>query len=386
MYGSRKRVGLVVNPIAGMGGAVGLKGTDGALVDEARRRGAQPMAQQRALTALASLARAGGAIEILTCSGSMGGDAAAAAGLEHQLVFTAKQPATAEDTRAAVAVLVRENVDLLLFAGGDGTARDVLAASDARAPVLGIPAGVKMHSAVFGVTAKTAGDAAREFLAAGCPGEQLVPAEVMDREPTPDGEPPGSPVLYGYLQVPRMPRLMQAAKAVGASDDAALGGALQRLADQVREGGMHILGPGATLQRLKQMLGEPGTLLGVDAFDRGVCVARDVGERELWGLLDQGDPRLVVGVIGGQGFLFGRGNQQISARIIARLGREQIDVVASAAKITSLPGSALRVDTGDREVNAMLAGYLPVMTGSARRMMCRVIDVDAESEAALAAP
>ncbi|MFN2327794.1 MAG: ATP-NAD kinase family protein [Chromatocurvus sp.] len=378
MNGNRKRVGLVVNPIAGMGGAVGLKGTDGILVEEARRRGAQPMAQKRARTALESLRRADQSVEILTCKGSMGSDAAEAAGVAHRVVFCPAEPPGAADTRNAVTALLSENVDLLLFAGGDGTAREVMAAAGTQLPVLGIPAGVKMHSAVFGVTAMTAGDAARAFLESDCPEASLMPAEVMDREPGEDGEPVGSPVLYGYLQVPVMPRLMQAAKAAGASDDAALGGALQRLADQIRQGGLSVLGPGATLLRLKNILGAPGTLLGVDIFDHGECVASDVDERQLWSLVSARDARIVVGVVGGQGFLFGRGNQQISARVIARVGRENIDVVSSAAKLTGLPGGALRVDTGDRAVNASLAGYLPVVTGSARQMMCKVIDVDAE--------
>lgn len=377
MNSNRKRVGLVVNPIAGMGGAVGLKGTDGLLVQEARRRGASPLAEKRALTALHALARTEQPLELLTCAGSMGADAAGAAGLQYRVVFRPKAPSSASDTRNAVLALLREQVDLLMFAGGDGTAREVMAVADSRTPVLGIPAGVKMHSAVFGVTAMTAGDAARAFLDSGCPEATLAPAEVMDREPGGNGEPVGSPVLYGYLPVPSMPVLMQAAKAVGASDDAALGGALQRLADQVREGGLSILGPGATLMRLKTLLGANGTLLGVDVFDNGVCVACDVDERQLWSWVSEREARIVVGVVGGQGFLFGRGNQQISARVLARVGRENIDVVSSAAKLTSLPAGALRVDTGDRDVNAALAGYLPVLTGSARRLMCKVIDVDA---------
>ncbi|TCO77117.1 putative polyphosphate/ATP-dependent NAD kinase [Chromatocurvus halotolerans] len=371
-------MGLVVNPVAGMGGAVGLKGTDGALVEEARRRGAQPMAQKRAVTALEALQRAEQTIEVLTCAGSMGADAAGAAGLPHRVVFHPDDPPGAADTRNAVTTLLRENVELLLFAGGDGTAREVMASAAAHTPVLGIPAGVKMHSAVFGVTAMTAGDAARAFLDSGCPETALIPAEVMDREPGENGEPVGSPVLYGYLRVPAMPRLMQAAKAVGASDDAALGGALQRLADQVQRDGLCVLGPGATLLRLKNLLGATGTLLGVDVFDHGRCVACDVDERQLWSLVRDREARIVVGVIGGQGFLFGRGNQQISARVLARVGRQNIDVVSSAAKLASLPGGVLRVDTGDPAVNASLAGYLPVLTGSARQTLCRVIDADTE--------
>ncbi len=376
MNDNRKRLGLVVNPIAGMGGAVGLKGTDGVLVEEARRRGAQPQAQKRALTALQALQRAEQTVEVLTCEGSMGADAAEAAGLPHRVVFRPHDPPGSADTRNAVTALLQENVDLLLFAGGDGTAREIMAAAT-RTPVLGIPAGVKMHSAVFGVTAMTAGDAARAFLDSGCPEAALTQAEVMDREPDESGEPVGSPVLYGYLRVPAMPRLMQAAKSVGASDDAALGGALQRLADQIQQGGLYALGPGATLLRLKNSLGAGGTLLGVDIFEHGKCVAHDVDERQLWSLVSEREARIVVGVIGGQGFLFGRGNQQISARVLARVGRQNIDVVSSAAKLASLPGGVLRVDTGDPAVNASLAGYLPVFTGSARQMMCRVIDADA---------
>jgi predicted polyphosphate/ATP-dependent NAD kinase len=383
MNARQPRIGLIVNPIAGMGGAVGLKGTDGPLLDEARRRGAQPQGPARALAALRVLASLPVPPRVLTCAGAMGADIAGEAGLETEVVYRPASPSGPDDTRAAVRAIVAATggadagVDLLLFAGGDGTARDVLAEVGRGQAVLGIPAGVKMHSAVFGITAVTAGDAARQFLEAGCPPDLLEPAEVMDREATEDGG-PGSPTLFGYLNVPRMPRLVQSAKAAGASDDAALGGALQRLAEQVRESrGLTLLGPGATLQRLKQLLGIEGSLLGVDVFDAGTCILEDASEAELWAALQGREARVIVGVVGGQGFLFGRGNQQLSARILARIGRDNIQVVASQGKLLALPGFTLRVDTGDPEVDRSLAGHIGVLTGSARRLMCRIVDASA---------
>jgi predicted polyphosphate/ATP-dependent NAD kinase len=381
-FSTRPRLGLIVNPVAGMGGSVGLKGTDGELVLHARERGAKPVAAGRAIRALQQLVADAGRFELLTCAGEMGETAARAAGLEPRIAYrpAAENGSSAADTRAAVARMIEAQVALLLFAGGDGTACEVMTVAGTALPVLGIPAGVKMHSAVFAVTAKTAGDVARRYLAARDfttrdPAHMLALAEVMDRAETPDGEGGGSPVLHGYLRIPRVPFLTQATKSASpASDLASLEGACRRAAELARATELAIIGPGSTMQRVKQLLGVEGTLLGVDAFVRGRCVATDAGERQLLELLAGGTARIFVTVVGGQGFLFGRGNQQISAQVLRRVGRDNIVVVSSVEKLLALPGGSLRVDTGAEDVDAALAGQLLVITGADRQVVCRLGD------------
>ncbi len=175
-----KRLGLIVNPIAGIGGRAGLKGSDGAdVVARARALGGVAEAPQRAASALEQLGASAGQVEIVTFGGPMGEDVTRAQGLTPILVGRPRSEATtADDTRAAAVALAEAGVDLLLFAGGDGTARDIYAAIGARLPVLGIPAGVKIHSAAFATTPRAAGQLAALYLDGRVTG--LRDAEVMD--------------------------------------------------------------------------------------------------------------------------------------------------------------------------------------------------------------
>lgn len=373
---------MIVNPIAGMGGAVGLKGTDGDLVVRARELGARPQASLRAKQALQVLAGCAHPPRVLACAGAMGEDVAREVGLRTEVVH---HPSAAEsgaaDTRAAAERMLALQPDLLMFVGGDGTARNVLEAVGAGMPVLGVPAGVKMHSGVFAVTAKTAGDVARAYLESATPETLLDDMEVMDREPLPGGGISASPRLYGTMRVPRVPRLVQAAKAGNpVSDGAALAGACERAAREAARYDVALVGPGSTMRAVKTQLGDAGTLLGVDVYSAGRCIARDAGEQELLALIDGRSACIVITVIGGQGFLFGRGNQQLGPEVLRRVGRDALLVVASPAKLVTLPDGVLWVDTGAEDTDAMLAGQLPVLTGHRRTMMCRVADVNAGSD------
>jgi len=377
----RQRIGLIVNPVAGMGGSVGLKGTDGDLASKARALGAEPQAAHRAGLALQQLYAARGSFDLLTCGGDMGETVAREAGFDAAVIHVrGSGESTAEDTRAAVRSMLDRGVDLLLFAGGDGTAREVHRVAGDAVAVLGIPAGVKMHSAVFAVTAKTAGDLVLRYLRAAEPGGMLALAEVMDRETGVDGTLEASPVLYGFMRVPRHAFLVQAAKASSAiSEDAALEGACQRAAALARETSLAIIGPGSTMQRIKALLGVAGSLLGVDAFADGVCVGRDLSESGLLELLRGQPARIFLTVIGGQGFLLGRGNQQISAEVVRRVGRDNIVVVASIEKLTALPGGTLRVDTGCDATDRLLSGHLQVFSGTRRSVICPVSNLNADA-------
>lgn len=364
------RLGLIVNPVAGMGGAVGLKGTDGERYAQALARGAGPVSPRRTAQALAALHDVQLPFELLTAGGAMGATVASEAGIEHQVVFEpAASHTAAVDTVAAAEALARRGIDLLLFAGGDGTARDLLKVIDRRIPVLGIPAGVKMHSAVFAPGSAAAGDIAAAFLQSHCNPGSLVDAEVMDRQ---DDE--SSPGLYGTLRVPTSASWSPHPKA-GAAGSAMLNGAIERTAEFVRDERLTLIGPGATMQAIKQHLGSSGTLLGVDAFEQGRLVEADLSAERCLALLDERRERpgrIVVGIVGGQGFLFGRGNQQFSPAVIRRVGPGEIVVVAAMEKLTALDGRALYVDTGDDRLDRELAGYISVRTGARRSMQYRV--------------
>jgi predicted polyphosphate/ATP-dependent NAD kinase len=179
--------------------------------------------------------------------------------------------------------------------------------------------------------------------------------------------------LYGYLRIPRQRRLTQGVKA--SSDAAEAVAAAVAAADVVRNmkpGRYYVIGPGTTTRAVMSELKLEGTLVGVDVVRDGKLEARDVGERQILDLVTGQDASIVVTVIGGQGYLFGRGNQQISAKVIREVGRENIIVVATRAKLSSLQWRPLLVDTEDDEVDAMLSGYVRVVTGHDEQAVCKV--------------
>nr|WP_221381536.1 ATP-NAD kinase family protein [Actinoplanes polyasparticus] len=367
-------LGLIINPVAGMGGSVGLKGTDGEdVLQEAWRRGARPGAEERARGAMNRLVEIGTPLRVLTGSGELGEDVARAAGLDVEVVHSpGPGPTTSADTRAAAEIMAARSVDLLLFVGGDGTARDVLAAVGDGVPVLGVPAGVKMHSAVFGTSPRNAGHLATLFLAAS-PAARLREAEVMDLDEAAFRGDRLSARLYGYARSPYERHLSQNAKAgSGASGETALRLAAQQVAAGMKPGHLYILGPGTTTRRVADALDLPSTLLGVDAVLDGKSVGADLDEQALLDLMQGRETWIVVGVLGGQGSLFGRGNQQISAAVIRQVGRDHIIVISSLEKLLALETASLHVDTGDAEVDAMLAGYVRIETGPNRSTLFKV--------------
>jgi predicted polyphosphate/ATP-dependent NAD kinase len=355
-------VGFLVNPIAGMGGRVGLKGTDASIL-AALERGAVAEAPVRAARALEAL---GADIVILTAGGAMGAGVCRGLGLPHRVLLQPPDPSGAADTRAAVAAMVVEGVDLILFAGGDGTARDIADVAG-KTPVLGIPSGVKMVSAIFALTPTAAGAAALAFLTAPPSRRRTRTAEVLDIDLA-DGRP--VPRLYATLETPALP-LLQRAKAVAIpADDAELDALCHEVARETDPARLTILGPGTTTQRVARHLGLDGTLLGVDAILGGQVVVQDASEAELLALLQNAWGAIVVGIVGGQGALFGRGNQQIAPSVIRAVGRDGITVLAGAEKLATLDG--LFVDTGDPALDAQLAGYWRVRTGPGRTTIMRV--------------
>lgn len=374
--GRRRRLGLVVNPIAGMGGRVGLKGTDGAdVVARAIALGATPSAAGRATRALERfrIEARDASFELLVAPGAMGEDAARSSDLPFEVVGDHPPgDTTAEDTVRVARALVREReVGLLLFAGGDGTAADVLGAVGVATPVLGIPAGVKIHSAVFAVSPEAAGSLAAMVARGAALGESEAEVLDLDEDAYRRGE--VAPRLIGYLRVPREPHLLQARKApTPASEAATIEAVAADVVEGMEPGRAYVLGPGTTLRAVADRLGVQKTLVGVDVVRDGRLVAADVAEADLLRIVSEGPAALVVTPIGGQGFVFGRGNQQIGPRVIRAVGREQIVVLATAWKLASLAGKPLRVDTGDPDLDALLAGHMQVRTGYRDRAVYRV--------------
>ena len=365
-------IGLLVNPVAGLGGRVGLKGSDGPnTLAEARRRGAVAEAPGRAVEALRTLAGQG--IGVVTYPWEMGEDEARLAGLSPTVIGRITPGATSrDDTRRAARELRDLGVDLLLFAGGDGTARDVQAAVGLDQLVLGIPAGVKMHSGVF---ATSPGEAGRLALAV-CRGRVrgVRDGEVMDIDEEAFRQGRVDARLYGYLRVPDEPSGLQAVKTGQARQDEILAGIAQDLAERIaadRER-LWLIGPGSTTAAIMQRLGLRGTLLGVDAVLDGSMLLADAGERDLLELLAGRPASIVLTVIGGQGYLLGRGNQQLSPAVLRRVGREGLVVVATQGKLATLGGRPLLVDTGDPDLDLSLHGYIRVTTGYRQETVYRI--------------
>lgn len=372
------RLGLIVNPIAGMGGAAGLKGTDGELAAKAQALGVAPLASRRAAAALAQLADLGDQLQVFTCSGTMGAEAARANGLPARLASIVQDgPTRAADTKVAASRILRQRPDLLLFAGGDGTARDLLEVLGQRSPMLGVPCGVKMHSAVFAATPRAAGEVVRRYLLAADRSALLRDAEILDRETTSGRM---SPKLYGMARTPCLSFLVPGAKSSSRpSEQTALQSAVRKAVELAGDKRIAFVGPGSTMQLVKRGIGFMGTPLGVDAAAEGRCLAKDLGERGILGLLRSRPARILLSVVGGQGFLFGRGNQQFTPRVIRAVGLDQIFVVASLEKLAALPEQCLLVDTGDERLDDQLAGFREVIVSGGRTVFMPVRNAGREA-------
>ena len=351
-------VGLVVNPIAGLGGQAGLHGTDAPDAPQrALSLGIRPMASIRAAAALAELDD----VKLLTAGGVMGADAALLAGHDCSIIYTPPAPRTeALDTRRAVTALRQAGADLILFAGGDGTARDVMQGADG-APALGVPAGVKMHSSVFALSPRAAGVTARHFLAT--PHRPTSWREVLDVDFH------WQPVLHGEMRVPDQPRRVQRPKQrLSAGENlAALGHAL---AEELEEGVTYLVGPGRTAKSVLGDLGLETGLLGVDVLRDRRVVRADASEDQLAQALSTAHKlRLLISPVGGQGFLLGRGNQQLSTRILKRTVRDGMRVASPLSKLMALGGRPLLIETDDVELATLFRPYVRVLIAPGREIL-----------------
>ncbi|MFZ5698650.1 MAG: ATP-NAD kinase family protein [Pseudomonadota bacterium] len=379
MNESRFRLGLIVNPWAGMGGSVGLRGSDGPEIrDAAIARGALPQAGERALRFLLALADVRQQIDLLSWAGPMGVEAAHTAGFTvQQCGAPASMPSSRADSLAAARALVVAGIDLLLFVGGDGTARDICDAVGTRVPVLGIPAGVKMYSGVFAVAPEAAADIVRRLIA-GQP-VTVTESEVRDIDEEAFRHDRVASRCYGVLLVPGVRGYVQHVKCGGREVEALTCQEIGAyLAESMLPGVLYLVGTGSTPKSVLATLGLPGSLLGIDAVVNRQLVANNLDAAGIASLLAVYPAvQLVVTATGGQGFLFGRGNQQLSAAVLRSIGADNFLIVATRAKLEGLDGRALLVDTGDRNLDHALAGLRPVITGYDQRVLYRVAAADA---------
>lgn len=362
------KIGLIVNPIAGMGGRVGLKGTDGIdIVEKAKDLGAYPQAPLKAKKALEVLLPLKSEIIILTYSGKMGENIAKELGLNVKVIGKPKGlVSTSQDTVEAVKKVLKLNADILLFAGGDGTARCVYRAVKDKMPVIGIPAGVKIHSAVFAITPKRAGELASMYITGKV--DKLKEAEVMDIDEGLFRKGRVSAKLYGYLKVPYEKTRVQNVKAgTPISDEYYQEAIAHQITENMKSDFLYIIGPGTTTRSIMKNLNIDYSLLGVDVVCNRELLAKDVTERELLRLVKDKKSKIIVTPIGGQGYIFGRGNQQISPEVIDAVGIDNIIVVATKNKLNSFKLDPLLVDTGDEELNERLRGYIEVIVGYGER-------------------
>lgn len=365
------RLGLIINPLAGLGGSVGLKGSDGQ-AEQAIALGAAPQAMHRATTALTELLPQRDKFVVYTVAGEMGQSVCEALGLAYQLLYTPDSwPSAAEDTETAARLLAEQGVDLLLFAGGDGTARNICAAVGEHTTVLGIPAGVKIHSGVYAISPQAAGKLVAKLIA----GElvSLSEAPVMDIDEQAFRQGVVKARRFGEMRIPAQLRYVQSVKMGGReSEELVLADLAAFVVSQMEANIRYVMGSGSTVAAVMAELGLDNTLLGVDVVENGELIAKDVTAAQLLQLVQGYPSKLIITLIGGQGHVFGRGNQQLSPAVIRAIGRDNILLIASKAKLQQLEGRPLLADTGDAELDQQLTGLINVLTGYNDYVMYRL--------------
>ena len=373
------RLGLIINPLAGVGGAVALKGSDGIEISQqAMALGAKPQSQQRTRSCLQAIQQQADQCVIYTAANDMGENLCRDMGFNVEaLADNTLGATTAADTEKTVEQLLEHGIDLLVFAGGDGTARNVYQAlkrlnKEDVLPVMGIPAGCKIHSAVYAVTPKHAG----ELLSLIIKGRPLAihEASVMDIDEEAFRQDRVKAKRYGQLNVPAENQYMQNMKEGGVHHEEIV---LQDIAAFVSEtmepDTLYFIGSGTTPKAIMDILEQDATLLGVDVLENHQLLAKDVSEQQILALLEQGkSAKMVITIIGGQGHMLGRGNQQFSPDVITKIGQENIQLIATPEKLHALNGQPIRVDTGDDELNKQLSGMVQVITGYDETTLYRI--------------
>jgi predicted polyphosphate/ATP-dependent NAD kinase len=365
-----KKIGLIINPIAGMGGSVGLKGTDGDIYKKAEKMGATPVTPIRANEFLSNIKNID-KITLLVAPGKMGADIVKNLDLNFEIIGKISKETTAADTKRIAKQMLEEDIDLLIFCGGDGTARDIFDSIGLEKPVVALPAGVKMFSSVFAINPRAAAEIIDEFIEGAIETQEK---EVLDIDEDLVRQDILQAKLYGYLKVPKVLRLIQSGK-VGSGFERTIEENKQEIAqfiiEDMQPDTLYLLGPGTTIKTITDILNLPKTLLGIDAIFNKENIGIDLNEEGILKLLESYEKAIIIiSPIGGQGFLFGRGNKQITPEILKRVDAKNIKIIATVEKMREL--NYLRVDTGNIETDEMLTGFAKVITGYKEELIIKI--------------
>lgn len=358
----KKNIGFIINPIAGIGGKVGLKGSDN-ITEEALKRGGKEISSERASEFFNSIE--GSLLKeifFLTCSGRMGEYVIKKFSPDYEVSYrTEKEESTREDTKKACEIFLKKNADLILFCGGDGTARDVSSVTQNKVPVLGIPAGVKMYSSCFALTPRAAAEILMKFISEK---SGIKEAEILDIDEEAYRKDEMNVKLFAHMKTPYIKEYVQDSKTLFFSEDE------ERIKKEIalfciefmKDSSLYILGPGTTTKKISDLLGIEKTLLGVDAIKDEKLIAKDLNEKQILELIEKHkETKIIVSPLGKQGFILGRGNQQISSNVIEKTGPENIIVIATPQKLQET--KKLYVDTGNPETNKKITGKKLIICG-----------------------
>lgn len=374
------RLGFIINPVAGMGGKVGLHGTDGDLYLRALELGALPAARDRAYLALAKLSKIREKFLIISPAGAMGHNAFEDLGFNSETIpLHNRERTSAIDTKEATEFMLRSGVQLILFTGGDGTARDIHEVVSDQIPILGIPSGVKMRSGVFAYSPVAAGELVRSFIMDPY-NASVRQVEILDVVNEFENREDANSLwqsshFFGTARAPFSRKYLQSAKATSSGQgDVGINELAREIAQGLDPSRLYLFGPGTTTHKVIEALDLHSNVQGIDAVFSGQIIGKDLSESGILELLQRfGGATLFLGVIGGQGFLLGRGNQQLSAKVIELVSPDNIVVLSSAEKIDKLFPAHLHADLGNTEIEALLQGYRQVLVAPGRSTLCRIV-------------
>jgi len=365
----KKRIGLIINPVAGMGGSVGLKGTDGEMFEKSLELGAHPVTPARTQEFLKHVHKKQ-EILLFTAPGKMGEEYVKGSGIQAEITGSVGERTSAEDSKRVAREMLKKDIKLLIFVGGDGTARDICDAVGSKVPVIAVPSGVKVFSSVFAVSAR----AAAELLDTFVEGTDCTEEDVLDIDESAFREGRLASRLYGSLLVPNVAKCLQAGKEASSTSSTSIENKkelAQYVVENIEHDVLYLLGPGTTIKAVADELELHKTILGIDALFNGKLVGTDLNEKGIMELCNKYENRkIIVTPLGGNGFVFGRGNKQFTPEVIKKIGKANIVVLGTKDKVNSL--DCLRADTGDYEVDRLLTGYTRVLIGYKEEMLMEV--------------
>lgn len=342
----RKRIGFLVNPVAGSGGRIGHKGSDDLYIENPET----PLKIKRFLKLAPK------DVLYITPKGKMG-----------ELYFTNDfntkviniknlDRTTREDTLIASKEFVKEKCDIIIFAGGDGTARDIFSIVADKIPILGIPTGVKMHSGVFANTPEAAAIILKKYLNNEA---SIIDAEILDVDEEKYRRGIYDVKLYGIAKTPSYSTYLTPSKEEIITEEEELEGIAEFIIDNMKDNEYYIFGSGSTVKYILKKLGYNTNFLSIDVTYGKKLLMSSANYYDLMNLT--GELNLVLTPIGKQGFLIGRGNQEIGPELLKKISKERIIIISTKSKLNTI--NCLRIDSGDPEIDRKLSGVYKVVVG-----------------------